>query len=612
MIISGEDKMKKTTAILILLIFSLSLLLSGGMNYQKIYSVDDTIWDDISSLYILSGRSLPSTTGPWSGEELLTMLEKVDITKLSSQGRELYESVKARLDGDASLPVFKASLEIAPELYIQTNTTSPFFQTRDNWVRGWDKQKQAVNINTEEHIGENFYGFFDFSIGVAKDWKSNGDTSRKFGDSLLWSNIPFLLSNDMKQLDFNFPLRAFVAAGGRHWTLFVGRDKLSWGNGKSGNFIIGDHVKYHNAAYFTAFDDTFKYTFLISAFPHPQNYYKVVDEKPGKMEYSINGVDYGQSHYMNGIAAFIAHRLEWNILPSLSLTLTEGVMYMSKDNRIDLTAFAPAMMYHNNYTRSNTNSILSFEADWTIIRGLNIYGQVVIDESVLPGEENPATTANVAEPNGLGFLGGVTYKMELGRGILTLNAEGAYTDPYLYLRDGDRQAGESGRQQTNGRYGINYVIALREMSDCGGSENYNLDFLGYKYGGDAVVAFLGSEYRTGKWNAGLNLFFMVHGTHDKYTAWTRVNDEIDGKKMTNKTTPTTDHQSANYMDPDASKRDSTSTTFVASLFGSYSFFSFLSAGGEVDFIYLKNPGNISTAPSLFNVQTTITLNYTWK
>ncbi len=607
--------MKKTTVLLILCIFSLSLLLSGGMNYQKIYSVDDTIWDDIASLYILSGRSLPSTTGPYSGEELKAMLERIDITALSPSGIELYERVKARLDDDASLPVFKAWLEVDPEFYIQTNTSSSFFQTRDNWVRGWDKQKQLLNINSEEHIGENFYGFFDFSIGVAKDWKSNDDTSRRFGDSLLWSNIPFLLANDMKQLDFNFPLRAFVAGGGRHWTLFVGRDKLSWGNGKTGNFVIGDHVKYHNAAYFTAFDDTFKYTFLISAFPHPQNYYAEIKDTSGKvtgMKYSVNGVGGGQSHYMNGIAAFIAHRLEWNILPSLSFTLTEGVMYMSKDNRIDLSAFAPAMMYHNNYTRSNTNSILSFEADWTIIKGLNIYGQVVIDESVLPGEENPKTTTNLAEPNGLGFLGGVTYKMELYGGVLTLNAEGAYTDPYLYLRDGDSQAGESDRRQTNGRYGINYVIALREMSNCGGTENYNLEFMGYKYGGDAIVASLGGEYRTNGWNAGLNLFFMVHGTHDRYTAWTRVNEEIDGKKMTDKTTPTTDHQTANYMDSEAGKRDSTTTTFVTSLFGSYSFFSFLSAGCEVDLIYLKNPGNISTASSLFDVQTTLSLSYTWK
>ncbi len=605
--------MKKISVLFILGLFALSMLFS--QNYQKIYSVDDTLWDDISSLSILSGLSLPSTTGPWSGEELGEMLERIDTESLSEYGRELYDSIMAELDADASSPVFSASLEADPEFYIQTDTSSPYFHGRDNWVRGWDRQKQAVNINTEEHIGSSFYGFFDFSLGVAKDWKSGDDTSRSFGDSTLWSNIPFLLANNMKQLDFNFPLRAFVAAGGEHWTLFVGRDRLSWGNGKSGNFVIGDHLKYHNAAYFKAFDGSFRYTFLVSAFPHPQNYYTEIKDPEDNvtgMKYSINGTGGGQSHYMNGISAFIAHRLEWNILPSLSFTLTEGVMYMSKDNKIDLIAFAPAMMYHNNYTRSNTNSILSFEADWTIMKGLNVYGQVVVDESVLPGENNPKTTSELAEPDGLGFLLGVTYKTELGRGILTLNAEGAYTDPYLYLRDGDRQSGEDKRQQTNGRYGINYVVALREMSDCGGTENYNLDYLGYRYGGDAVVALLSGEYRTSKWNAGLNLFLMIHGTHDRYTAWTRVNDTIDGKKMTNRTTPTTEHQTANSMDENAGLRDSASVTFVTSLFGSYSFFSFLSASAEVDFIYLKNPGNISTNPGLFNVQTTLSLSYTWK
>jgi hypothetical protein len=607
--------MKKISALIILGLLTVSMLFSR--NYQKVYSVDDSIRDDISSLSVLSGLSLPSTTGPWSGEELKSMLDKIDTESLSGYGQQLYESIMSRLESDASLPVFSASLEVDPELYIQTDTSSKYFLGRDNWVRGWDRQKSAVNINTEEHIGSSFYGFFDFSLGVAKDWKSGDDTSRSFGDSTLWSNIPFLLANNMKQLDFNFPLRAFVAAGGEHWLLFVGRDRLSWGNGKTGNFVIGDQIKYHNAAFFKAFDGNFRYTFLVSAFPHPQNYYTEIKDEKGNvtgMQYSVNGTGGGQSHYMNGISCFIAHRLEWNILPSLSFTLTEGVMYMSKDNRIDLIAFAPAMMYHNNYTRSNTNSILSFEIDWTITKGLNVYGQVVVDESVLPGENNPLTTSELAEPNGLGFLLGVTYKTVLKCGILTLNAEGAYTDPYLYLRDGDQQAGEAvdTRQQTNGRYGINYVVAIREMSDCGGTENYNLDYLGYRYGGDAIVALLSGEYSTSKWNAGLNLFFMIHGTHDKYTAWTRVNDTVDGKKMTNKTTPTTQHQTANSMDADADKRDSASVTFVTSLYGSYSFFSFLSASAEVDFIYLKNPGNISTNPSLFNVQTTLSMSYTWK
>ena len=597
--------MKRIVTLVAVCFFALTVVVAGSANWQKIYSVDDPVYDWIEDLSLLTGHSLPSTTGPWSGSELKAMIAKIDYQTLDGYEKELYEKISSFLDTDASSPVFRASLEIAPEFYINSNYSSSFFQTRDNWYRGWSQQKQLLNIITEEHIGNNFYGYFNFSIGTAKD-----HTSRSFGDSVLWSNIPFLLQNDMKQLDFNFPLRAFVSAGGEHWSLFVGRDKLSWGNGKTGNFVIGDHIKYHNAAYFKAYDGNFKYTFLISAFPHPQNYY--IQNEDGSMTYSHNGpndgqYDYGQSNYINGISAFIAHRLEWNILPSLSFTLTEGVMYMSKDNRIDLIAFAPAMMYHNNYTRSNTNSILSFELDWTIMKGLNVYGQVVIDESVLPGEENPKTTTKWAEPNGRGLLLGATYKSVVDKGVLTFNVEGAITDPYLYLRDGGRQAGETKRDQTEGRYGINYVVALREMSESGGTENYNLDFLGYKYGGDAIVAYLSADYDVPeKWNAGASLFFMVHGTHDKYTAWTRVN------KDTNQTTPTTKHQTANYNDPDVSKRDAASISFVTSLTGSYSIMPSLSVGGEVDFIYLKNPGNIKSNPSLFDMQTTLTLNYTWK
>lgn len=592
--------MKKIVILFIVCLFVLSVVVAGSANYQKIYSVDDPIYDWIEDLSLLTGNSLPSTTGPWSGSELRAMAGKIDYSSLCGYEKELYDRIMTTLDEDASSPVFRASLEVSPEFYMNSNYSSPFFQTRDNWYRGWSQQKQLLNIITEEHVGNNFYGYFNFSLGTAKD-----HTTRSFGDSILWSNIPFLLQNDMKQLDFNFPLRAFVSAGGEHWSLFVGRDRLSWGNGKTGNFVIGDHIKYHNAAYFKAYDGNFKYTFLISAFPHPQNYY--IQNADGSMTYSHNGLGAGQSDYLNGISAFIAHRLEWNILPSLSFTLTEGVMYMSKDNKIDLIAFAPAMMYHNNYTRSNTNSILSLEMDWTVMNGLNLYGQIVIDESVLPGEENPKTTTNLAEPDGRGFLLGATYKRVAGKGVLTFNLEGAMTDPYLYLRDGDRQAGESEREQTNGRYGINYVVALREMSNCGGIENYNLDFLGYKYGGDAIVAYLSADYAVPeKWNAGASLFFMVHGTHDKYTVWARVN------KDTNKTTPTTEHQSDNYNDPEVSKRDAASVSVVTSLTGSYSFLPSLTLGGEIDFIYLRNPGNMKSNPSLFDVQTTITLNYTWK
>ena len=610
---SEESRMKHKVLISVILslvlVFPVFSMESG--NYQKVYSVTDPVYTYIRDLYLLEGLALPSTTGPWSGSELSLMLSRMDRADLSGISEALYDAAAGILDDNAKRPAFKAGLEINEELYINTNSTSPFFQGRDNWVRGWANEKPFLNVITEEQIGKNFYGFFDLSVGVAKDWKSGSSTDRRFGDSLLWSNTPFLFANDMKQLDFNMPLRAFVSAGGENWTFQIGRDRLSWGNGTTGNLVIGDHLKYHNMARFTVYDKSFKYTFLISAFPHPQMYYRVTDSETNTMQYSVNGsnmVGNGQSQYMNGIAAFIGHRLEWRITPKISFTLTEGVMYMSKDNKIDLIAFAPAYLYHNNYTRSNTNSILSVEADWAFAKGWNLYGQMVLDEFILPGEQNPktATPESVAEPNGLGYIAGLTYATGLGSGILTANIEGAYTTPYLYLRDGDAQAGESTREQTHGRYGINYVVAVREMSDCGGTQNYNLDFLGYKYGGDAIIGNLNVGYEVpGKWSAGANLFFMKHGTHDKYTVWTR----IDNSTYMNVTTPTTKHQTENYNDPDYAQRDAASTTLVAGICGSYVLPWGFTAGAQLDFISIKNPGNRSANGTISDIQITLMLSY---
>ena len=254
-------------------------------------------------------------------------------------------------------------------------------------MQEWADNKSALSMVGEQHIGSNFYGFFDFSLGTTKTKSSKTKGADvAFGDRIIETNIPIAI---MSNLDFNFPYRAFVAAGGKNWSLQVGRERYSWGPGHTGNFILGDHIKYHNSARVTAFSKNFKYTFLVLSFIHPQNYY-FADEEGGTSHLHPNGSPDGQSAYLNGISAFIAHRLEWRLFQNkVGIALTEGVMYMSKDNRIDLIALSPAHLFHNSYTRSLTNSILSLEVDYTPISGLNLYTEIVMDEMVLPGEPKP-------------------------------------------------------------------------------------------------------------------------------------------------------------------------------------------------------------------------------
>ncbi len=569
-------------------------------NNQKIYSIDDPIFNKIQRLSVLNGLGLPSSSGPWSGSELLDMLSRLDTGRMSETELAWYDEVLSELGADSEKGAFSVTPSLNLEANIHTNV-SETFQGRDNWVRDFNKSDEMVKIAFDNHIRENFYGYFEFTLGPAVHFKAN-EAHSDFGDSVLSTNMMFVGANDMRQFDFNFPHRAFVSAGGDGWTFQIGRDRLSWGNGTTGNMVIGDQVQYHNMARFAAWTDTFKWTFLVSSFPHPQNYYDSTGMK-------INGVEGGQSHYMNGISAFIAHRLEWSAFRNrLGLALTEGVIYMSKDNRIDLTVLTPSMLYHNNYTRSNTNSILAFEADYTIMKGLNVYAECAIDESWLPGEPIAGNVSSgLAEPTAIGLLAGAICVMTAGDGLLSFNVEAAHTDPYLYLRDGDLQSGTTPREQEVGQYGINYVVAVREMIGAGGTEYYDQQFLGYRYGGDAQVANLRVSYLLPSVDLAFNTFFMRHGTFDRWTVWTRANKQEGDNVLT----PTTTHQyTGNNNDSDVSDRNAVETTFVCGLAATWRAPLGFKVFGQADFVTIRNLGNVESDTAA--VDTQLTLGVSWE
>ena len=583
--------MRRFIAFMLIAASLLSVSAADRSNYEKIYPIYDEIVEDMKDLYILSGLSLPSTTGPYSGSELKMALERIDPASLEGTAAMLYSRIENKLEADAASAVFTGGITVSPEIYLHSNT-SEAFQTWDNWLMGggksWADNKTLLSLVAEQHVGSSFYGFFDFSIGTTK---TKYPLTSPFGSTVFDTNIPIDI---MKNLDFNFPYRAFVAAGGKNWSLQVGRERYSWGPGQTGNFILGDHIKYHNSARITAFDDNFKYTFLVLSFIHPQNYY---------LENGLNQLgDGGQSAYLNGISAFIAHRLEWRFFQDrFGFALTEGVMYMSKDNRIDLIALSPAHLFHNSYTRSLTNSILGFEFDYTPMKGLNLYAQLVVDEMLLPGEPVPGKEGDrPAEPTAMGYMLGATYVMGLGDGILTLNLEGAYTDPYLYLRDGNQQVeAGNGREQKQGDWGINFVVPTREMIQNGGTQFFDEQFLGYRYGGDAIVAQLSASYRMpDKFFAGGSFFYMAHGTHDQWTTWTQVNK--DG--VENVTTPTDHHQTANNKDPNASERDAVKHVIDVGLNGGLYLPYGFSVYTDVHFLTVINPGNIKANGTQFDVQ----------
>lgn len=564
----------------------------NAQSLQKIFRVDSNEYDVIKSIYLLQGMAMPSSTGPWSAAELLEMTRKIDVNEIPEALVVEYNSVLENIMRNGETGSEKINFnfdgEINFENYIHTNTNGSelhdinwteedsynkikLFSGRKNWFYDLTKISPFFKFNWETWVQKTFYAWFEFPL------MNTFDSMMQIGDTNFNSNIPMFQNYlfDFSTLDMNFPYRAFVSFGGDAWSVQLGRDRLSWGLGQTGNLMMSDNLPYHNMLRFTAFSESYKYTFLTSFFPHEENYYSGGNYK---LTGSPNDDMYGTEYY-------IAHRIEGRFFKDrLTGTITEGVMYAAKDSRIQFETLNPVSFYHNNYTTSINNSILDFELDWTVLKGLNVYGQFVIDEFQFGFEDQ-------TWPNGNGFIGGINYAVPLFGGILTANAEGAYTDPYLYLR-----YKESPWSANTDPYGVDFIVANRVFSiSILNRAVYEEYCLGYKYGPDCATANLNCGWKKDRLQLNMNYFFMAHGTHDLWTRWS-LKGSLDEEYIDeNFTTPTSSHESSeNRRFNDEAERDSVCYTNVITLGASYQLLPSLKLFAQTDFVFVKNAFNHST------------------
>lgn len=502
--------------VIILVIFLLmNINVYCNTNEQYIVTLDDSkeIMDRMIPLYIDSNYALPSMSAPYSVSELSLMLEQVDYSLLNKSSKKKYNFIKEKLnnfsqDVDNDL-IYNVRSNINVETYFHINESE--FINRESWFRGWSEQKNFFDLNLELYADTYAYALSDFSFGLARV------TKNPFGSSSFQLNIPGFTNFDLsRDTDSNIPQRAFMSFGGENWNLQFGRDKINWGAGVSSNLLISDNLKYQDFAKFSLFGSKYKYTYLASFFPHQSNYFDDISSSS-----VISQLD-----ELKGFSMFVVHRFEGRSKNNrFGWALSEGLMYASEDSTIDFRAFNPMLSYHSLFAKANCNSILSLDLDFTFNNNSNIYSQIVIDDLVVPFTE---TTQTSYSPNAIGFL--VGYKKIINTILYSLisNFEIAYTSPYLYLRDNGNYFPSLDIKQSS--YGINFIVALREFSNSASNGIiYDKQFLGFKYGGDALVFNFNNNYifNNNKLKLELNIFSMVHGVHDINTLWSPVGGDVE-------------------------------------------------------------------------------------
>jgi hypothetical protein len=441
-----------------------------GQN-QKVIPLSSGLYDEIDALYLMQGLGTPSTARPWTESEALTLLNRIDYFSLKQREQILYDRIAEKISRpmrffpDNSFS-FDVQLDIAIEAYAHTNTDD--YVLSEDWLYGYEERQPPIKLSLEMALYTWFYVFTDFALdqnrfsgkdqyrnirdmgqGVGADASSSASfpwRSWVYSRSFL-TNIP----SGGTELDFDWPKRANITVGGQHWNLSLARDRIQWGRGYSGNFVVDSHRDYDEYLRFVAFSDRFKYEWLNVFYPNINNKF------------------------------LMAHKLEFRILPRLVVAVSENVM-------CNLDGFSPryinpAFIYHQWFDRDNFNSLAHLELDFTPFKGYRLYTQAAFDQIQAIWESDK-------EPPAWGILAGIEHTRFSGPGILTLSLEGAYTSPLLYRRD---------------------FVDFITVGIADSSQRIFFDYIGYPYGGDAIVLQFDTKYRFSKAALHFSLFGMIHG-----------------------------------------------------------------------------------------------------
>ncbi len=266
----------------------------------------------------------------------------------------------------------------------------------------------------------------------------------------------------LEAIDLSLPHRALVGVGGPSWSLNLGRDRLSLGNGRMGNLLLGDSADFSDFARAQLFLPAFTWTSLVVQLDPV-----LVD---GELE--LPGMQELRAHAKH----LVVHRAELVLLEKLHLAVSEG--WLVGGEALDLRHLNPLLIYHNQFGWNDVPAyragsvLVTFEATLVPVRGVRLWGQVGINQLQTTWEQEQYPDASATIPDATGWLAGLELSRPIAlfalrptpwampAGVLHLFAGGeiVQTDPWFGVRENPLVTWSSRRQlQSNLPGGTNLI-----------------------------------------------------------------------------------------------------------------------------------------------------------
>ncbi len=417
-------------------------------NDQAVLPCDSPVMSLLHSIYLELGKEPLSAAAPFSVDEVLLMLEKIDPRDLSPAGRRAYEAISAALPTFTPRGPMDPHLELHPSFALEGYFHSNASRSKTRWEYGYAERQPLVSLPIEAWMGEHLYGAVDLSV------RKNHDALNAELVPDNFTNFPF----NFDEIDYEFPIRAFLAVGGPHWSVSLGRDRFSWGNGETGNLAVSDSPDYYDFARVTAYWGNFKYTGLWITLLYDGDSYR----------YPVVGADAlldDDSHPRN----FFSHRFEIAISDRLTLGITEGILVGGREP--DLSYLNPLIIFHNMYRWSRASSLLALEVNYNPWRYFEFYGQAAFNQIQLPYEFSRYGSASDT-PDANAVLAGVRARIPVEEGYVEAGAEIVRVSPWMYIRENEL---------------VSYQWWRWMASNVSGSSQWLSAPMGYYEGPDSIV-----------------------------------------------------------------------------------------------------------------------------
>lgn len=452
--------MKKIIFAALILISSNFLLFSQVSGDAQIIKSEHWVYQDLLTLSSELRIGNFSTNTPITVGEIKMYFNEYDRELLSDSGKIVYDRIYSFLYTPKTLfpnNYFKAGLglKIAPELCYKSND-------QIDWTYNYYFKNNPLSAEANLGISEYFALGGNFFLGKNKKY-SNAPGN--------FTNIPL----GVDQYEFLFPRFAYGSLGVTFdkWgvNVNVGKEGMQIGKTKTGSII------YNNTF------ETDGY-FQLAVYSHD-------------VKYTMDIIEIEKNKFLYW------HEFDVRLFKKVKIGIMEGALVNAP---FEIRFLNPTMVFHSfafwkdfstltedhYYNESHCCSYLGITFELNLIKNLRIYGLYAMNEIQLPNEY--AFIKDLSYPDSFGGQLGFELKLpsDFG-GYWSSCIEGVYCAPFLYVK----QAPDWSlyRRRTDN---VTWDTVNSWIGSPLGPDNLSINF---SFGYD----------QPGKWSAGFNYLFSLHG-----------------------------------------------------------------------------------------------------